>query len=55
MTALKSMSAWNEGDWIAVISVVFGAVILRLARHKLLTLRYTLGWLAIAALGLLAS
>lgn len=51
----NDLSLARQAIGVAVLSIVFGAVIWRLARRQLLTLRYTLGWLAIALLGVLAS
>ncbi len=38
----------------ALASVIAAAVIVRLARRQLLSFRYTLGWLVLAALGVFA-
>jgi len=39
---------------IAVVALVFAVSILRLARRQLLSFRYAVGWLVLAAVGLLA-
>jgi hypothetical protein len=40
---------------VVVASIAFAAIIVLLARRRLITLRYALGWLLIAALGLSAA
>jgi len=39
---------------IAVVAVVFAAAILRLSRRQLVSFRYTIGWLALCGVALLA-
>ena len=39
---------------IAVVAVVFAATILRLSRRQLVSFRYTIGWLALCGVALLA-
>jgi hypothetical protein len=40
---------------VAVESVVFAVVVLRLGRRGLISFRYTMGWLSLAALGIFAA
>jgi hypothetical protein len=45
----------RQAALIASISIVFGSSIVILARRRALSLRYTVGWLAIAIVGLIAA
>jgi len=39
---------------VAVIAVLLSAVVLRLSRRRLISFRYTVGWLTLCGLGILA-
>ncbi len=51
----EELSLLRQALLIALLSIVFGAAIIALARRRVLSLRYTLGWLIIALLGLLGA